>query len=545
VQVPALTSQGFIFAAWGNADAGLPPITGTPWDASYHAVWHLSQTNELALDATSHGYHGTPENGLSQQEDGVIAGGFGFDATAGQYVELTDHVAAFAGLNEGTLEVLFNTAVPNQVGTFLAMSDSGDGSSEVRLILESTLVRYDFRDGNSSPSGEPGQVLSPAGLTDGQWHHAALSVGTGNQAVLYIDGEAVANDAEPFFGALTGADQLAMGRNVDSGGPQWLYSGRLDEMRVSSTVRSSNWVWAASMNQRSNATFQTTSNVQPPGESLFLFLPPDVTVGCNAGTTPAQTGQATAVDDCTHGLPAITFADTVVTGACPAARTIYRVWTGTNLCGDAQSSTQVIAVADTEPPALSVPPNLTIDCSDPSDPAHTGTPLTADNCGGEYGVDQAVRAVGGEVDTVHGQNIRAGHQEGRRTGNRVEPALDRHGIRGVLDRQGIPDENRGYVGGGDLLPIQVGAEAVVGLHAQLERRERAWIRHHEGNAHIDRGALPAHHRLHIQPNPWVVVALHVVAHPTEPGQPGAVVEGRGLPPIAQAPIPRYPCPAGG
>jgi hypothetical protein len=116
-------------------------------------------------------------------------------------------------------------------------------------------------------------------------------------------------------------------------------------------------------------------------------------VGCNADTTPDYTGQATATDDCA-GTPTITFTDTVVTGACSSSLTVTRIWTATNQCDVVETGTQVITVADTDPPVLVLPPNRTIDCADPIDPSHTGTPMTADNCGGPVAVSYQDEASG-------------------------------------------------------------------------------------------------------------------------------------------------------
>jgi hypothetical protein len=76
-----------------------------------------------------------------------------------------------------------------------------------------------------------------------------------------------------------------------------------------------------------------------------LALPPDVTLGCYADTSPANTGSATASDNC-DADPTVAWAD-VVSGdqdACPVDFSITRTWTATDCSGNVSSGTQTITV---------------------------------------------------------------------------------------------------------------------------------------------------------------------------------------------------------
>ena len=117
----------------------------------------------------------------------------------------------------------------------------------------------------------------------------------------------------------------------------------------------------------------TIDDTTPP----TITCPGDVTIDCSASTDPANTGTATATDDCS-GLT-VTYSDTR-TGSCPEVLT--RVWTAEDGCGNTVSCTQVITIDDTTPPTLTCPGDVTIDCSASTDPANTGEATATDDCSG-------------------------------------------------------------------------------------------------------------------------------------------------------------------
>jgi len=112
-----------------------------------------------------------------------------------------------------------------------------------------------------------------------------------------------------------------------------------------------------------------------------ITCPSNVTISCTASTLPANTGSATATDNCTAS-PIIGFSDVTVGGICPQERTITRTWTAQDGCGNSNSCIQIIVVDDNQPPAITCPPNVTIQCSASTLPANTGVATATDNCTG-------------------------------------------------------------------------------------------------------------------------------------------------------------------
>ena len=108
-----------------------------------------------------------------------------------------------------------------------------------------------------------------------------------------------------------------------------------------------------------------------------ITCPPDATIDCGASTAPANTGTATATDDCA-GSVTITYSDAVAAGCVGATGGITRTWVATDGCGNADSCDQIITIEDNTAPTLSgCPADASVDCG--SVPA-AATVTATDNC---------------------------------------------------------------------------------------------------------------------------------------------------------------------
>jgi gliding motility-associated-like protein len=87
---------------------------------------------------------------------------------------------------------------------------------------------------------------------------------------------------------------------------------------------------------------------------------------------------ATGADTC--GTVTVTESD-VETAACGNTKTIVRTWTVTDECGNSTSADQTITVVDTTAPTITVPADVTIECTEDESSANTGVATGADTCG--------------------------------------------------------------------------------------------------------------------------------------------------------------------
>ncbi|MBO6914535.1 MAG: hypothetical protein JJ860_03185, partial [Psychroserpens sp.] len=108
----------------------------------------------------------------------------------------------------------------------------------------------------------------------------------------------------------------------------------------------------------------------------------DTTVECSdpAALTAAQALAPTA-DKCNF-IPTKTTGAFVVDPNCPSAGTYTNTWTFTDACNVTIAAyTQVITVVDSTPPVLTVPADITVECTESTDPIETGTATATDGCG--------------------------------------------------------------------------------------------------------------------------------------------------------------------
>ena len=104
-----------------------------------------------------------------------------------------------------------------------------------------------------------------------------------------------------------------------------------------------------------------------------ISCPADITIECDASTDPANTGMATATDNC-DASPFVIFADAV------NGNMITRTWAATDDTGNQVLCTQLITLQDTTAPNLTCPVSITIECDASTDPANTGMATATDNC---------------------------------------------------------------------------------------------------------------------------------------------------------------------
>src|SRR4029434_8038977 len=114
-------------------------------------------------------------------------------------------------------------------------------------------------------------------------------------------------------------------------------------------------------------------------QAPIITCPPNITIECTASTLPANTGSATATDNC-DATPLITFSDVTIGGLCPQELTITRTWRATDDCGNSSSCNQIISIDDSQAPLITCPPNITIECTASTLPANTGSATATDNC---------------------------------------------------------------------------------------------------------------------------------------------------------------------
>ena len=145
------------------------------------------------------------------------------------------------------------------------------------------------------------------------------------------------------------------------------------------------------VNSASDTVVITVNDATAPS----ISVPADVRVECTGDTSSASTGVATGSDTC--GGVAITESETSVAGP-GNTEVITRTWTATDDSGNTASGDQIITVADATAPSISVPADVTVECTGDTSSASTGVATGSDTCGG-VAITESETSVAGSGNT--------------------------------------------------------------------------------------------------------------------------------------------------
>jgi len=275
VKVPAVTSSAntTIIMYYGYAGSPNQQDKNGVWDANYNAVWHLTEDPSGAapqmLDSTSNAYHGTSAGTMttSDQVTAKVNGGLDFDGSD-DYLS-TNYVQN--GVTAYTIEAWIKTSTTSMQRVIVHDRGSGAGRS-LTLSIGGTYpggpgVAGGVGYGVDSDSIYIGRY-STTTVNNNNWHHLVgvwtAPAGTAiapAQFSIYIDGTAAATTDATVGTAplspLTGLGGTLIGRH--SPWNTYLLS-IIDEVRISNTVRTADWIATEYNNQNSPATFYYLGN---------------------------------------------------------------------------------------------------------------------------------------------------------------------------------------------------------------------------------------------------------------------------------------------
>jgi hypothetical protein len=249
VKVGTLTTatSAIIYVFYGDAAVTTQQNTSTfapsaVWDSNFKALWHFPDGSTLSTaDSTSGGKALTNNAGVAAST-GKVDGGATTSAT--QWLSANDSGLPASG-SPFTISAWYNTTTLSASNILLNWGTSP--ASQVYLGM------YNLGNGkNAAIIGTGGaNIGGSVDLNDGVWHCIAGTfdgIGGGpNNTRLYVDGVQVISGMLPWNITLGGANKLSIGR--DNGGGQ-TYAGVNDEIRISDTNRSADWIATdyASMN---------------------------------------------------------------------------------------------------------------------------------------------------------------------------------------------------------------------------------------------------------------------------------------------------------
>jgi RHS repeat-associated protein len=265
-----------IFLCYGNATITTAPAAVGTWNENFSGVWHMGTIGSLLPKDSTSNNRPLVLSGTTNTADGKIDGSLLLSGNL-SYADLPTDAFNFASSDspnpppfQQTFEAWFKTSVP---GGLLGQTNgstppNGTFSYVPAIYLDSNLFLRSSMFWHSAVS----TTKSNMSFRDGNWHQVTVT-NDGQNEKLYADGVLVAEAAvlarpsSPNYRYFLGA---ADGGNAWPGISGWSYlNGSLDEVRISSSVRSSDWIATSFANQTNPATFVTVSDENP----LFVLSP--------------------------------------------------------------------------------------------------------------------------------------------------------------------------------------------------------------------------------------------------------------------------------
>jgi hypothetical protein len=270
VKIPTLshTTDIEIYMYYGNSTCeSQQDVTGV-WDSNFIMVQHLDETAGTHYDATANDNDGTPQGGVTQDTTGKIDGADDFDRND-DYVSVN---------NSSSLQL--NTALTI---TAWIKGDSWDADMYVNVIArkgEGNPNNYQFAIDESKATlflddGDDGGIHGSTTLSTGIWYYVAATW-NGSTTAIYLNGDPDGSSGT-YRTSPIGTDTRALYIGGRSGITD-LFDGLIDEVRISNSARSADWIKTSYNNQSNPATFMSFSNqtaditVSPDSFSLTSCL---------------------------------------------------------------------------------------------------------------------------------------------------------------------------------------------------------------------------------------------------------------------------------
>jgi biopolymer transport protein ExbB len=237
VRVPRLTGGAKtdkIFLYYGNKNAPPGADAAGTYDTSQVLVYHFGAPAGSAQDVTA--YKSEPSTFNAEVNPASLIGA-GVKFAGAQTITIPANGAVHLAPGKGFTLSAWSRIEAAQSASQTYIAQLADQGRELVLGIAGTqaFARY-------VGSGAPVALTQSGQLTTGEWHHLAVRIGDGRLTLL-VDGADVGHaDAEvqEIGGTLTIGGSAANGN---------YYTGDLDELEVSNTVRSADWLKAAARSQ--------------------------------------------------------------------------------------------------------------------------------------------------------------------------------------------------------------------------------------------------------------------------------------------------------
>jgi len=250
VCIPTLSSSTDteIYMYFGNNVASNQENVEDVWDSDYAAVWHFSNTTGNFSDSTSNDNDITSFTGtVNKNVDGVLGSGVSTDGGA-SYM-LFDSISFWNCTMFGWVKTT------DSEGTILTNYNGGGSAEHYHFRVGSAMLNFGVDDGGSYE-----YAYGTTNVTDNQWHSLTGTCDNDLEMEAWTDGEL--EDTEPCnHGEEINPSRAQTSIGYDIYGSSTGLNGAIDELRISTSVRSDAWINAVH-DSITDSEFVTFSDAQ-------------------------------------------------------------------------------------------------------------------------------------------------------------------------------------------------------------------------------------------------------------------------------------------
>jgi hypothetical protein len=255
------TTNTTIYMYYGNSlcTANRQNPTGV-WDSNFVMVQHLNETADPHEDSTSYNNDGNESGGVNQSAtEEKIDGADWFDGND-DYVNCKNDSSLDFDNQNFTIEMWVKPEQQEDEEIASKKVDAAYGKGyAMRLYFYNGNLHPLFHMANGTHSNNIYQLNYD--IFDGNWHYLVGVVNASTkEGFLYDDGAVVQSLSNIACDGMGNTVNLTIGTGVDYGN----YTGSIDEVRISNTVRNTSWIKTIYNNINDTANFTTFGSQEIP-----------------------------------------------------------------------------------------------------------------------------------------------------------------------------------------------------------------------------------------------------------------------------------------
>lgn len=247
-QVDASSNIDFIWMYYGNATVADGQNATAVWDANFKGVWHLGAT---VNDSTANAFHAT--NNGTTVTTGRAGDARSFNGTT-NWLNIGSNLAILKNATQCTVSAWIKMpAASTSIQNIFAVSSNNGGVANALSRASLALGNFDqISVLGRAPDSNGGVTQTTTGspiAVINTWHHVATVLNyTANTIDVYVDGTLVADDNAAVTWTASATDNTNSASSSigaqDDGSAGAFLAGLIDEVRVSNTNRSAQWISA-------------------------------------------------------------------------------------------------------------------------------------------------------------------------------------------------------------------------------------------------------------------------------------------------------------